>query len=170
MLSIEDTVWNCKRGRRYQPPSVGRSVKAREPPGRQRVGPLRYMGPPRPAPLPERPPKGKLRTDSTYDWREVGEQATPYAVKDRGNPLKSQEMRPPSERTKGNKSLMRKYFRDFSTPTLLPTANVSTSPRTAPCLSLRALVRRFALLAFVSSFVPTAREAKPLFALARAVA
>lgn len=40
------------------------------------------MGPPRPAPLPERPPKGKLRTDSTYDWREVGEQATLRAVHD----------------------------------------------------------------------------------------
>jgi hypothetical protein len=24
--------------------------------------------------LPERPPQGKLRTDSTYDWREIGEQ------------------------------------------------------------------------------------------------
>ena len=34
MLSIEDTVWNCKRGRRYQPPSVGRPLKARELPGR----------------------------------------------------------------------------------------------------------------------------------------
>ena len=42
--------------------------------GRQRVGPLRYSGPPRPVPLPERPPQGKLRTDSTYDWREIGEQ------------------------------------------------------------------------------------------------
>jgi hypothetical protein len=44
--------------------------------GRQRVGPLRYSGPPRPVPLPERPPQGKLRTDSTYDWREIGEQVT----------------------------------------------------------------------------------------------
>jgi hypothetical protein len=26
--------------------------------------------------LPERPPQGKLRTDSTYDWREIGEQVT----------------------------------------------------------------------------------------------
>src|SRR6266704_6296519 len=34
------------------------------------------MGPPRPVPLPERPPRGKLRTDSTYDWREIGEQVT----------------------------------------------------------------------------------------------
>jgi len=42
--------------------------------GRQRAGPLRYSGPPRPVPLPERPPQGKLRTDSTYDWREIGEQ------------------------------------------------------------------------------------------------
>ncbi len=43
---------------------------------RQRVGTLRYSGPPRPVPLPERPPEGKLRTDSTYDWREIGEQVT----------------------------------------------------------------------------------------------
>jgi hypothetical protein len=42
----------------------------------RRVGPLRYSGPPRPVPLPERPPQGKLRTDSTYDWREIGEQVT----------------------------------------------------------------------------------------------
>src|SRR6266571_7946931 len=34
------------------------------------------MGPPRPVPLPERPPRGKLRTDSTYDWREIGEQVS----------------------------------------------------------------------------------------------
>src|SRR6185312_13974180 len=47
--------------------------------GRQRVGPLRYSGPPRPVPLPERPPQGKLRTDSTYDWREIGEQVTQIA-------------------------------------------------------------------------------------------
>jgi hypothetical protein len=29
--------------------------------------------------LPERPPQGKLRTDSNYDWREIGEQVTTYA-------------------------------------------------------------------------------------------
>jgi protein-S-isoprenylcysteine O-methyltransferase Ste14 len=41
------------------------------------------MGPPRPVPLPERPPRGKLRTDSTYDWREIGEQVRIYlAIKD----------------------------------------------------------------------------------------
>jgi len=34
----------------------------------------------------------------------------PYTAKDRGNPLKLHEMRPPSERTKGNKLLMRKMF------------------------------------------------------------
>ena len=28
--------------------------------------------------MPERPPRGKLRTDSTYDWREIGEQVTAY--------------------------------------------------------------------------------------------
>ncbi len=45
---------------------------------RQRVGTLRYSGPPPPVPLPERPAEGKLRTDSTYDWREIGEQVTGY--------------------------------------------------------------------------------------------
>ena len=44
--------------------------------GRQRGGTLRYSGPPRPVPSPERPPEGKLRTDSTYDRRETGEQVT----------------------------------------------------------------------------------------------
>lgn len=39
---------------------------------RQRAGPLRSMGPPRPVSLPERPPRGKLRTDSTH-WRKIGE-------------------------------------------------------------------------------------------------
>ena len=48
--------------------------------GRQRVGPLRYSGPPRPVPLPERPPQGKLRTDLTYDWREIGEQVSTTKV------------------------------------------------------------------------------------------
>ena len=41
-----------------------------------RDAPLRSMGPPRPGSLPERPPRGKLRTDSTYDWMEIGEQVT----------------------------------------------------------------------------------------------
>src|SRR6476659_7603202 len=40
--------------------------------GRQRVGPLRYSGPPRPVPLPERPPQGKLRTDSTLTGGKLG--------------------------------------------------------------------------------------------------
>src|SRR4029077_9205850 len=43
---------------------------------RQRAGPLRYVGPPRPGPLLNRPARGKMRTDSTYDWREIGEQVT----------------------------------------------------------------------------------------------
>src|SRR6266536_3216879 len=38
------------------------------------------MGPPRPVPLPKRQPRGKLRTDSTYDWREIGEQVTVLEV------------------------------------------------------------------------------------------
>ena len=41
---------------------------------RQRAGPLRYVGPPRPGPLLNRPARGKMRTDSAYDWREIGEQ------------------------------------------------------------------------------------------------
>src|ERR1700738_4464052 len=41
---------------------------------RQRARPLRYVGPPRPGPLLNRPARGKMRTDSTYDWREIGEQ------------------------------------------------------------------------------------------------
>ena len=53
-----------------------RSNRQRQRLGRQRTGPLRYMGPPRPVPLPERPSRGKLRTDSTYDWRKIGEQVT----------------------------------------------------------------------------------------------
>jgi putative transposase len=44
----------------------------------QRAGPLRYVGPPRPGPLLNRPARGKMRTDSTYDWREIGEQVTSY--------------------------------------------------------------------------------------------
>src|SRR5215218_9475286 len=38
------------------------------------------MGPPRPVPSPERPATGKLRTDSTYDWREVGGNVTRPAL------------------------------------------------------------------------------------------
>src|SRR6476661_7725927 len=42
--------------------------------GRQRAGPLRYVGPPRPGPLPKCPSMGKMTTDSTYEWRKIGEQ------------------------------------------------------------------------------------------------
>src|SRR5579863_1940560 len=48
--------------------------------GRQRDGPLRQLGPPRPVPLPERPPRGKLKPDSTYDWRAIGEQVISAAL------------------------------------------------------------------------------------------
>jgi hypothetical protein len=51
----------------------------------------------------------------------------PYALTDPRSPLKSQQMRPPSERTKGNKLLMRKIFSRFLTPTLLLTASASFS-------------------------------------------
>src|SRR4029077_9212210 len=47
---------------------------------RQRAGPLRYVGPPRPGPLLNRPARGKMRTDSTYDWREIGEQVTKVSI------------------------------------------------------------------------------------------
>jgi hypothetical protein len=33
--------------------------------------------------LPERPPQGKLRTDSNYDWREIGEQVSSFAIRGR---------------------------------------------------------------------------------------
>src|SRR6266478_6915188 len=47
--------------------------------GRQRAGPLRYVGPPRPGPLPKCPSMGKMTTDSTYEWRKIGEQVKPLA-------------------------------------------------------------------------------------------
>src|SRR6266403_2275203 len=48
--------------------------------GRQRAGPLRYVGPPRPGPLPKCPSMGKMTTDSTYEWRKIGEQVTGGAL------------------------------------------------------------------------------------------
>jgi len=49
----------------------------------------------------------------------------PYALKDPDNPLKLQQMRPPSERTKGISHWGEKRFRDSSIPTLLHAASVT---------------------------------------------
>ncbi len=53
----------------------------------------------------------------------------PYALKDPDNPLKLQQMRPPSERTR-RKPLIRNMFSRFSTPALLLSADVTTPFRT----------------------------------------
>lgn len=57
-------------------PRMTSSKSQRQRLSRQRAGPPWSMGPPRPVPLPERPPRRKLRTDSTYDWKEIREQVT----------------------------------------------------------------------------------------------
>jgi hypothetical protein len=70
-----------------------------------------------------------------------------------------------SERTISNKSLIRKYFRDISTPTLLLLC--SANP---PCFDLARVGPMLALLVVASLFEPTPREGKPLFAHERSVA
>src|SRR5258705_7778502 len=47
---------------------------------RQRAGPLRFVGPPRPGPLPKCPSMGKTTTHSTYEWRKIGEQVSDAAT------------------------------------------------------------------------------------------
>src|SRR6266404_4983999 len=55
--------------------------------GRQRAGPLRYVGPPRPGPLPKCPSVGKMTTDSTYEWRKIGAQVTDHNRARNINPM-----------------------------------------------------------------------------------
>jgi hypothetical protein len=38
------------------------------------------VGPPRPGPLPKCPSMGKMTTDSTYEWRKIGEQVNPVGT------------------------------------------------------------------------------------------
>jgi hypothetical protein len=65
----------------------------------------------------------------------------PYALKDRGNPLKSQQMRAPSERTTGNKPLMRKIFSRFLLPHCYSQRALVFVPRNLPYLISRVLAQ-----------------------------
>jgi hypothetical protein len=81
----------------------------------------------------------------------------PYSLDDPGNPLKSQQMRPPSERTKGNKPLMRKIFSRFLLPHCYSQRALVFVPRNLPCLVSRVLVQCL-LLRSSHFFEPTPRE------------
>lgn len=95
MFSIEDRIWDGQR--MSVSATVGRTPGAG-------LGVLRWVR--------------TLKAASLQ--RHFWARNAPYAVKDRDNPLKSQQMRARSERTTGSKPLIQRIFRDFSTSTLLP--------------------------------------------------
>jgi len=84
VFSIEDGIWDCQRT--SVSATVGRTLGASRGVPRQ----IRTRG-------------GDLGDDFKVAslQRHFWARNAPYAVKDRGNPLISQQMRPPSERTKG---------------------------------------------------------------------
>jgi hypothetical protein len=97
MLSIEDMAWNSQRT--LVSATVGRTLGQSQGAGRQvRTRGCGLWNDLKPSPL----------------QRHFWVRNAPYALRDPGNPLKPQQMRAPSERTKGHKPLMRKIFSRFS--------------------------------------------------------
>jgi hypothetical protein len=82
----------------------------------------------------------------------------PYQLTNLCNSLISQQMRPPSERTKGNKLLMRKIFSRFLLPHCYSQRALVLVPRNLPCLISRALVK--CLLLWSSHLYLNQRPAK----------
>ncbi len=93
VFSIEDRIWDCQRTSGSA--TVGRTL------GTSR-GVLRQI----------RTRGGGLGDNfkGASLQRHFWVRNAPYALKDPDNPLKLQQMRPPSERTKGNNPLTRKGF------------------------------------------------------------
>jgi hypothetical protein len=93
-----------------------------------------------------------------------------YPLNDQGNPLISQQMRPPSERANCNKLLIRKIFSRFLLSHCYSQRALIFVPRNLPCFDLARLGAVLALAVVASLFEPTPREGKPPFAQRRAVA